>query len=511
MASRTTKTRKNHRQARRAACDAATTARTFTLGDPITSTPLTDLLPGRHIEVTSTEVETLAFDTVSHGLARAGVSLTRHSDPPGWSLHAPAADVHLTSGSRARTVPATLLRAVIGLSRGEALVQTGQVRAEIRSLVITELTAADVAAEGTEQGEITPVSTPLTLVETTTRVLTGGDEGSLSTVRQVTLGGDVHGVEVLRTALLQAGAVPRNEQDGPDAESLLTRPPPGTAPRSDEVPETLGELVRRYLDAQLDAIVLGDLVLRSGRPAVHRTRVAVRRARSTLRTFSPLFDAAGAEAFGGELRWYAHLLGEVRDRDVLHDRLMAQISALDGADVLGPVASNVESALASERSEHLREVEHALDSERYAALLMSVEQWRTAPPLTDRAARSATKAEKLLRKAENTLDRRLADVLVGESDLHPARKAAKRLRYAAELSEPVLGKVARKTVTRNEALQTLLGEHQDSTVSAEFLRRTATVAGTRDGHHGYTYGLLVAHEQHRATRVRDQVLHALGG
>lgn len=503
MASRSTKTSKTDKQARRAARDVAATARRFTLGDGVTVPSFADLLPGRHVEVTTNDVENLSFDTVAHDLARAGVSLTRHSDPqPGWRLDAPDADVHLTSGSRTRTVPVALVRALHGLGRGEALVQTGQVTAEVRAVVITDPTADRSGGE----------PEPLTLVDTTTHVLTGGDEARMSTVRQVTLDGDGHGIEVLRTALLQAGAEPlaADAADAVDTVPTTQAQPPTEGPL-EETPETLGALVRHYLDTQLDAIVLGDLVLRSGRPSVHQTRVAVRRARSTLRTFAPVFDAAAAEALGTELRWYAHLLGEVRDRDVLHDRLLGQVAALDGADVLGPVASNLESTLAAERGEHLRAVTQALESERYAALLDLVEQWRSAPPLTGQADRPAAKAQKLLRKAENRLDRRLADVLVGEPDLHPARKAAKRLRYAAELCEPALGKVARKTVKRNKALQTLLGEHQDSTVSAEFLRRTGASAGTSDGHNGYTYGLLAAHEQHRARRIRDQVLRTLGG
>ena len=61
--------------------------------------------------------------------------------------------------------------------------------------------------------------------------------------------------------------------------------------------------------------------------------------------------------------------------------------------------------------------------------------------------------------------------------LHQARKAMKRARYAAELVRPADGQM--KAIAREaEEMQTLLGEHQDATVSANFL---ATTSAAGDG------------------------------
>ena len=56
------------------------------------------------------------------------------------------------------------------------------------------------------------------------------------------------------------------------------------------------------------------------------TRVAARRLRSTLRVFGDVVDAAPAEELNNELAWYADLLGQVRDREVLNARLTELIA-----------------------------------------------------------------------------------------------------------------------------------------------------------------------------------------
>lgn len=66
------------------------------------------------------------------------------------------------------------------------------------------------------------------------------------------------------------------------------------------------------------------------------------------------------------------------------------------------------------------------------------------------------KADKQLRKADDDLER-----------LHRARKAEKRLRYAAEFAEPADSRM--KRIARDaKDMQTLLGEHQDAVVAANF-------------------------------------------
>ena len=60
----------------------------------------------------------------------------------------------------------------------------------------------------------------------------------------------------------------------------------GQAPAAEH--GTVGELVAAYVAAQCDVLASNDVGLRTGTPEVHKTRVAARRLRSTLRIFGDM-------------------------------------------------------------------------------------------------------------------------------------------------------------------------------------------------------------------------------
>ena len=109
---------------------------------------------------------------------------------------------------------------------------------------------------------------------------------------------------------------------------------------------------------------------------------------------------------------------------------------------------------------------------------------------------------KAARRAARKADKRLAAGLDANRDelLHRARKAAKRARYAAELTAPVRGRKAKRARKHYKRIQRVLGEHQDAVVASDTLWHAATRAGAA-GHNGFTYGLLLAREQARADRA----------
>ena len=120
---------------------------------------------------------------------------------------------------------------------------------------------------------------------------------------------------------------------------------------------------------------------------------------------------------------------------------------------------------------------------------------------------SAKKLHKRASRAEGKADSRLAAAVESGDDamLHRARKAAKRARYAAELRRPIDKSAAVKKAEKHyKRIQRVLGEHQDSVVASDVLRRFALTAGTTPGENGFTYGLLYAREQQIADDVRDQ-------
>ena len=75
----------------------------------------------------------------------------------------------------------------------------------------------------------------------------------------------------------------------------------------------------------------------------------------------------------------------------------------------------------------------------------------------------------------------------------------KRLRYTDEILAPVSPK-ARKLAKRAKRS---LGHHPDAVVEAEFLRGQARRFGSRSGHNGFVYGVLMAEAEKRASEVRE--------
>ena len=163
---------------------------------------------------------------------------------------------------------------------------------------------------------------------------------------------------------------------------------------------TVGELVAVYLAAQCDVLASNDVGMRTGTPAVHKTRVAARRMRSTLRIFDEVIAADPAEELNAELQWYADLLGQVRDRDILSGRLVKQIAELPPEQVRGPVEAEITKTLDAEREVAVHRLDRAMRTQRYKHLMQLLRGWRAAPPLTDAASEAGVAAIQHVQKAK---------------------------------------------------------------------------------------------------------------
>jgi CHAD domain-containing protein len=226
-----------------------------------------------------------------------------------------------------------------------------------------------------------------------------------------------------------------------------------------------------------------------------------------------LFDEDRAAALDAELRWYAELLGAVRDPDVLREHLLGVVADLPERLVLGPVASRITQDLLGERAQQHQALLRALNGRRYFALLDTVDQFVADPPFTAAAQRPKTHAANWAEHAQKKLSRRLRTAAESPDEpelVHRARKAAKRARYAMELASPALpSKVAKQTIKKTRAIQDTLGEFQDSVMAHEALLRMGIRAGNTPNENGFTYGLLYALEQRRADESRRRVLAKL--
>lgn len=259
-----------------------------------------------------------------------------------------------------------------------------------------------------------------------------------------------------------------------------------------------------YLKAQLDQIADGDDGLRRGQDPIHDTRVAIRRLRSTLRVFGKVLDQSAIEGVDGELKWFAGVLGEVRDCQVQLNRFAEAVDDLPDDLVLGPVKSRIRNELKAIELPARARVDEAMESRRYSALTEVLRGWRAEPPLGQGVSVKAL--QKRGRRAQRKADSRLAAALRDGSGelLHRARKAAKRARYAAELCKPV-SPHAKRTIKHYKHIQSVLGDHQDTVVATDVLRRIAVTAGTTPGENGFTFGLLYAREKRIGARCRKAV------
>jgi CHAD domain-containing protein len=90
-----------------------------------------------------------------------------------------------------------------------------------------------------------------------------------------------------------------------------------------------------------------------------------------------------------------------------------------------------------------------------------------------------------------------------ETALHEVRKKAKRARYAADTVKPVYGKKLRKWRKNVKAVQSTLGEHQDTVVGRDVLRHLA-IAGHGEGQNTFTFGMLYARDAETAEKLRER-------
>jgi CHAD domain-containing protein len=81
---------------------------------------------------------------------------------------------------------------------------------------------------------------------------------------------------------------------------------------------------------------------------VHQARVSVRRLRSVLRTFTGLFESEWSKPMLVELSWFAGVLGEIRDLDVLRSGIVKSLWMIEDesvqSDVIGRLDQRIEDA-----------------------------------------------------------------------------------------------------------------------------------------------------------------------
>jgi CHAD domain-containing protein len=301
-----------------------------------------------------------------------------------------------------------------------------------------------------------------------TAVVDGAEQG-WQEVEVELVDGDAKVLDAVERKLLAAGA---RAAAGP---SKVARALGDRAPVSAPQGKIQDNPVLQYAKEQRDDLTRFDPGVRRGEgEAVHKMRVASRRLRSCLKTFKRTFGSV--PEVRDELKWLAGLLGEVRDGQVLQGKL------LEGVE-FPEVADRIREHLEAQVERGRAALGEALESERYLTLLDRIDR------LVDETARVEDDPLKRVRrdldKADELLDQAKA---AGEDhELHEARKAYKRARYAVEVFEPSVGKPGKELVKALTGLQDVLGAHQDSVVARELLEEW--------GSDSFHFGILWARQE----------------
>ncbi|WP_280689399.1 CHAD domain-containing protein [Kitasatospora sp. GAS204B] len=269
----------------------------------------------------------------------------------------------------------------------------------------------------------------------------------------------------------------------------------GAGPARKPAAGTAGAALAGYLRTQCAELLALDAAVRRDEPdAVHRMRVCCRRLRSALTAGQKLLRGSRAGRTADELRWLGQVLGLARDAEATGERLAEACAQLPSAAAPQQLAAELAARFRRRYAAAYRQVREVLDSERYFQLLDAVRWIADRPPLRRRARHGRGELERLLRREQRRVDRRMRLALarpVGpgrDEALHAARKAAKRARYTAELAGPI---PAARLARRMRALQEALGGYQDAVLAEQLLPELAAEAHA-EGENTFGYGVLHA-------------------
>ncbi len=441
------------------------------------------------------------WDTPDLRLARHGVTLrhrTGEGERPGWTVKLPAVPGDVTARDElhfdgpGRTIPEGALELVTAFVRSSAMAPVARLRTRRRRWSLRGRTGEELAE----------------LVDDRVSVLQEGRV--VERFREIEIEGrsmDRPALERIARVLAEDGAtsvpgVPKLVRAlGDRAEA----PPDVAAPDDLSPSKPAGDAVRAAIARGVERMVVNDPRTRLGDvEGLHQMRVATRRLRSDLKTFEALVDPEWSQPLRDELKWLGAALGEVRDLDVLLERLHEEAGDLEAN--LGVLFE----ALEQRRSVVRAALMTVLRSARFVDLLDRLVEAAQDPVLSAEAVKPGGEVLRPLVQKNWRKLKRDARALQPDSafeDYHKVRVRAKRARYAAEAVAPVLsgdaGRDAKRFAKRAADVQDVLGELQDTVVSRESIEPVA-VARPSDGPFNLAAGRMLEREANTAERARSE-------
>ncbi|MFY2858518.1 CHAD domain-containing protein [Mycobacterium sp. THU-M104] len=478
--------------------------RKFDVADSAVSPSFDGITAVARVEKSPTQsLDATYFDTPAQGLARNKITLRRRTggSDAGWHLKLPTGPDARTevrvplespNGEAGReAVPGELLDIVLAIVRDHPLEPVARISTERETQVLYGADGAPLAEFSNDH--VTAWSIGAAPAAQPSEQEWREWELELVTTSRAP---DAELLTRLGNRLLDAGAAPAGH-----ASKLARVLGPSVQPNDTRLP---ADPVHRAVAEQVGALLVWDRAVRAdGDDAVHQMRVTIRKIRSLLGESAEFASSADAWVLG-ELQELGNVLGGARDAEVLGARYRLALDALTPELVRGGIRTRLIDGAHRRYQAGLRRSLAAMRSPRYFRLLDALDAVVAHPPApaAGRAAAAVTidAAYQKVRRAAKTAAR--APEEHRDEALHRIRKRAKRLRYtgaatgAAEVSE------------RAKAIQTLLGEHQDSVVSREHLLAQADAAHAA-GEDTFTYGLLYQQETDLAKMCERQLDDAL--
>ncbi|OBH05171.1 CYTH and CHAD domain-containing protein [Mycobacterium sp. E1747] len=482
--------------------------RKFDVGESAVSPSFEGIAAVAHVDKSPVQtLDATYFDTPNQDLARNKVTLRRRTggSDAGWHLKLPTGPEARTEvrmpldASGPDTVPEDLVDVVLAIVRDRPLVPVARITTQRESQVLYAADGAALAefsndhvtawsARTSEDADLEPTQQEwreweLELVESN-----GAPDTDL--------------LNRLGNRLLDAGAAPAGHASKL-ARVLGTTPQPDADPAEHPLQRAVAEQIRELL--VWDRAVRADAF-----DSIHQMRVTTRKLRSLLRDYQESFGLPDDGWVLDELRELAGILGIARDAEVLAERYERELDGLASDLVRGPVHERLVGGAQRRYQTGLRRSLMAMRSQRYFRLLDALDAIAAQPPGSatgeDHAPVTIDAAYKKVRKAAK------AAAQVDESHpdhpherdeaIHRIRKRAKRLRYTAAATGQD------KVSEQAKAVQSLLGDHQDSVVSREHLGHESEAAHAA-GEDTFTYGLLYQQEADLAQRCEQQLDDAL--
>lgn len=441
------------------------------------------------------QLDAVYFDTPGNGLAANRVTLRRRTggSDEGWHLKLPAGqartEIRAPLGAGAAGVPEDLLDVVLAIVRDRPLVPVARIS-----------TARDITMLHGPEG----VALAEFCDDTVTAYRLSPSDGSAEAEQHwrewelelVDAGVDEAGgiLQRLANRLHDAGAVAAGHG------SKLAKALGDTTAQHREPPS---DPVHRAVAEQIAALLEWDRAVRAdAEDAVHQMRVTIRQIRSLLQASGEEFGLTDDATILTELRELAGVLGIARDAEVLTERYQDALNALAPQLIRGPVRERLIDGGWQRYKNGLSRSHRAMRSTRYFHLLDALDEVVvTSAADSEYPHATITSGYRRLRKRVKAAEQATNEAGLDEA-LHAIRKAAKRLRYVAAATG------AKKVSESAKAVQSLLGDHQDSTVSRTHLLQAAEAAHAA-GEDTFTYGILYQLEEELADRCREQLAGAL--